>query len=185
MLKVDNLVRVPSYFVNKQNTVRDYNHAYNLLKWSVFVTGYENIDGLNVMHFKIHSEHEDNTLYYCAIGTDDRILTRNSNIKVYCSCPDFAYTFAYVLYKHDSLLFPYEFPIEFRTIPPRKRNPQQIPFVCKHLYTIIQFCLHNKFEFSLNEANKYNRRNKIIRPIFEVTFRFYKYLESLKKRLKR
>jgi len=186
MLLVKDVLIVPPYFANKSNSKRDYNHAFNLLRWSVFVLSYHtDSTGLNIVDFKIHSQTEDDLFYYVSIGTYDTYLTLNSKIKVYCSCPDFAYTFAYVLYKHNALLYPEEFPIEFKTIPPKKRNPYQIPFVCKHLYTVIKYCVEHKFKFTLDEVEKYNKRNRIIRPIFEVTFRFYKYIEELQKRVKR
>ena len=185
MLTVRDFTVIPGYFVNKVDTKRDYNHAYNLLKWSVFVLSYRFMNGLNVVDFKIHSETDVNRIYYVSIGTPDVVLNNNSFVSVYCSCPDFAYTFAYVLYKNNSLLYPNEFPIEFLTIPPKKRNPQQIPFVCKHCYTVLKYCLQTKFNFTENNVLKYNKYNKLLRPIFEVTYRFYKYMDQLKQRTRR
>jgi len=184
MLTVKDLVIIPSYFATKPNTHRNYNHAYNLLRWSIFILSYKYEDGLNIVDFKIHSESEDNLIYYVSIGTPDVRLNYDSKVKVYCSCPDFAYTFAYVLYKHDALLYPEEFPIEFKTIPPKKRNPQQIPFVCKHIYTILKYCLENDIKFTRDTVLKYNRYDKFKRPIFEMTYRFYKMINELKSRLK-
>jgi len=185
MIEVKYLVNVPPYFANLPNTKRDYDYAYNILRWSVFILSYKKIRKLNVVDFKVHSQTLDDYFYYVSIGTFDKKLSLNSKVKIYCSCPDFAYTFAYVLYKRNALLYPEEFPIEFKTIPPRIRNPHHIPFVCKHVYTVLKVCLEKQIEFSEKEVLKYNKFNKVVRPIFETVFRFYKMMQKFKNKFKK
>jgi len=186
MLPAKIFLTVPPYFALKPNTKRDYTKAYLLLRWTIFIIGFKTLeDGLKVMDFKIHSQSDEYKLYYVSIGTYDTVLTPDSKIKVYCTCPDFAYTFAYVLYKRRALLYEEEFPIEFKTIPPRHRNPYQIPFACKHVYTVLRFCIENKIKFDEKEVLKYNKRNMSLKPTFEMMFRLYKYLEKLEKEIRK
>ena len=137
---------------------------------------------LKVLDFKIYSERELQEMYYVSIATPDTKLTANSPLKIYCSCPDFRYTFAYVLYKHDALLYENEFPDEFKTIPPKKRNPYQIPFACKHVYTVLWHIYKHPAKYKFNEETfyRYNRRKtKNIRPKLQLII----YLERIQKEL--
>jgi len=180
-MRVRDFLTIPSYFANRENTKRDYNHSYNILRWSLYLNSYQFVDGFHVLNFKVHSQSDQYMIYYVSIGIDSNEIRPDSQVKFYCTCPDFMYTFSHVLYKKDALLFPNEFPLQFRTIPPRKRNPQMIPFICKHCYTVLKFCIEKRIKFNEDEALKYNRYNRVTRPIFEIVYRFYKWLEQIRK----
>ena len=50
-------------------------------------------------------------------------------VKVYCSCPDMQFRYAYVLWKHGGLLHEENFVLE----PPKVRNPGMVVQACKHV----------------------------------------------------
>jgi len=118
-----------------------------------------------ILDFKIHSETDLNDIHYVSIGilSTSKYLHQNDPIKVYCSCPDFRYTFSYVLYKHQALLYEEEFPPVFKQIPPRVRNPYQIPFACKHVYTVLWHMIKHPTKIQLTEESFY-KYNKIRPP---------------------
>lgn len=72
--------------------------------------------------------------YNVAIHMDTEQLTPKSNLKVYCSCSDFKFRWAYVLYKQGALLNPKEFVLE----PPKKTNPDNKMNACKHIHTFMK-----------------------------------------------
>jgi len=53
-------------------------------------------------------------------------------VKVYCSCPDLQFRWAYVLDKHKALLHPEQFVLE----PPKEKNPGMKTGACKHLAAV-------------------------------------------------
>ena len=118
-----------------------------------------------ILDFKIHSETDLNDIHYVSIGilSTSKYLHQNDPIKVYCSCPDFRYTFSYVLYKHQALLYEEEFPPIFKQVPPRVRNPYQIPFACKHVYTVLWHMIKHPTKIQLTEESFY-KYNKIRPP---------------------
>lgn len=180
MVLVRDLVKVPSYYIIKNSLRKDYDIKYNLLKWNVYLLGYNKYNDLNVLDFKVRSV-DSNNIYYVSIGTKNVQINFNSYIKVYCTCPDFAYTYAYVLYKNDALLYPDEFPVEFKTIPPKKRNPDQIIFICKHVYTILKYCLENNLQFNEQTVLRYNKYNRYFRPIYTILHELYQRIEKVKR----
>lgn len=68
--------------------------------------------------------------YNIEILMDEEMLTLDSNVKVSCSCHDFKFRWAYVLYKQDALLKPNEYVLE----PPKVTNPDHNINACKHLH---------------------------------------------------
>ena len=56
----------------------------------------------------------------------------NTPVKVYCSCPDLQFRWAYVLDKHKALLHPEQFVLE----PPKEKNPGMRTGACKHLAAV-------------------------------------------------
>ena len=58
----------------------------------------------------------------------------DSNIKVACTCEDFKFRWAYVLYQQGALLNPKT----FQLTPPDKTNPQGKMNACKHIHTFIK-----------------------------------------------
>jgi hypothetical protein len=110
----------------------------------------------------------------------------NTPTMVYCSCPDIRYTFSHVLYKYGALLYDNEFPIEFKTIPPKKRNPYQIPWACKHVYTIARHLYENRDKIRFNEEfiRKYNIRNnpQYSRPNLQLLIQLEKFFNKIKQK---
>ena len=140
-----------------------------------------------ILDFKIWSETELTDMYYVSIGTPDTKLTANTPLKVYCSCPDFRYTFSYVLYKHKALLYEEEFPDIFKKVPPKIRNPFQIPFACKHVYTVLWHLYKHPSKYRFNEESfyRYNRRKtKHIRPPLGLIAYIQEIQETIKKKYK-
>ena len=57
-----------------------------------------------------------------------------TQVTVDCTCPDFQFRWAYVLWKHDGLLYPEKYVLE----PPKKKNPGMTVGACKHVTRVIQ-----------------------------------------------
>jgi len=143
---------------------------------------------LRILNFKIHSENEEGKWYFVSIGAPEEIVKRDTPVAVYCSCPDFRYTFSYVLYKYKALLRNEEFPEIFKTVPPKHRNPYQIPWACKHVYTIANLIVNypEHFRFSEDFVLKYNKKNMpSSRPRLADVMKFEKIMKKLKKYFKR
>jgi len=145
-------------------------------------------DKVRILNFKIHSESEEGKWYFVSIGASEEIVKRDTPIAVYCSCPDFRYTFSYVLYKYKALLRDEEFPDIFKMVPPKHRNPYQIPWACKHVYTIANLIANypEHFRFSKDFALKYIKKNiPSSRPKLSEILKFEKIMENLKKYFKK
>ena len=179
MLSISYILKPTDVFF-KPNTSRDYINAYRILRYGIFIDHYNSKNGFNILTFKIHSQTDEYVIYYVSIATKDNKLTPNSKVKVQCSCPDFNYTFAYVLYKNNSIVYPDDLPEIFKTVPPRKRNPKFINGTCKHIYTITRFCLEKNISFAEDEALKYNKFNKVKDKIYHMMFKFYKMMDSIR-----
>jgi len=80
--------------------------------------------------------------YRCEIVKTDKNSNWNSDtpVKVYCSCPDFQFRWAYVLDKHRALLHPESFVLE----PPKEKNPGMRIGACKHLAAVARQLLNKK-----------------------------------------
>lgn len=61
-------------------------------------------------------------------GTPELGWVPEARVQVSCTCPDFQYRWAYVLYKHGSLLNKENYVLE----PPKERNPAMKIGCCKH-----------------------------------------------------
>jgi len=70
--------------------------------------------------------------YRCEIESSESGWTADTKVKVFCSCPDFQFRWAYVLWKHDALLHPDSFVLE----PPKEKNPGMKVGACKHLAAV-------------------------------------------------
>lgn len=68
--------------------------------------------------------------YNIAVLMDSEKLELTSNLKVSCSCHDFKFRWAYVLYKQDALLTPNQFVLD----PPKITNPSENISACKHIH---------------------------------------------------
>ena len=77
--------------------------------------------------------------YNVSIQMDTKKMEPNSNVKVMCSCDDFKFRWAYVLYTKGALLNPKNFVLE----PPNKTNPNQTMNACKHIHTFIKAEMDN------------------------------------------
>jgi len=147
---------------------------------------------LNILNFKIHSEtHIDDPTkwYYVSIGIfGTNKVKPYTPTMVYCSCPDFRYTFSYVLYHHGALLYDEEFPEIFKTVPPKKRNPYLIPWGCKHIYTISRMIYENKDKFIFSEdfVKKFNIRNNPTqsRPNLGLIIQIEDFIQKIKRMYK-
>ena len=71
--------------------------------------------------------------YNIAILSDKEQLEMDSQVKVSCSCHDFKFRWAYVLFKQDALLNPREYVLE----PPKVTNPEGNVKACKHIHKFI------------------------------------------------
>jgi hypothetical protein len=166
MIKIGDLVKIPPFFLRgfKHGGARHPYESFLKLRHLIFVhslnTKYDK--KLKILNFKILSESDPDYFYYVSIGSNEEKLNTESNVKVFCSCPDFRYTFAYALHKLGALLFPEIFPKPFTTIPPKHRNPYMIPWACKHIYTIANIIRFKPNKISLTEefVLKFNKRNK-------------------------
>ena len=54
----------------------------------------------------------------------------NSDLRVYCNCPDFIYRYNFIINQLD-------FHLEVQNTPPDKTNKDQIGTVCKHLVAVL------------------------------------------------
>ena len=79
--------------------------------------------------------------YRCEISKADNSKgwAADTPVKVFCSCPDFQFRWAYVLYEHSTLLHPDSFVLE----PPKKTNPGMKLGACKHLNAVARELLNN------------------------------------------
>lgn len=72
--------------------------------------------------------------YNVEIQMDTKHLTMQSNVKVACTCDDFKFRWAAVLYKQGALLNPNH----FRLDEPKKTNPSGELNACKHIHTFMK-----------------------------------------------
>ena len=79
--------------------------------------------------------------YRCEILKTDNIdyWNNNTNVKVFCSCSDFQFRWAYTLYKHGALLYAENFVLT----PPKIKNPGNKVGACKHINATIRKLLNN------------------------------------------
>jgi len=61
----------------------------------------------------------------------ERLSMRGNNVKVDCSCPDFKNTFNTANYSQNALY-------GASSKLPSKRNPKNVPGLCKHLWRVVQ-----------------------------------------------
>jgi len=80
------------------------------------------------------------TAYTINIESDTPELELNSNIKVSCTCDDFKFRWAAVLYTKDALIKP----TRFRLDPPKKTNPNMDVGACKHVNEFIIHIMSSK-----------------------------------------
>jgi len=71
--------------------------------------------------------------YNIEIQMDTEKLTSDSNVRVACSCDDFQYRWAYVLWQKGALLNVKKYVIE----PPKKTNPDMKMSACKHIHAFV------------------------------------------------
>lgn len=92
-----------------------------------------------IIHLKIPSE--DKAISYDVVVwlEDKNKLTLDTDIRVYSNSPNFAYNFAYIFYKEDSLLFPKLYSHEFTTMKPKVRNPYGLYGFDKHTYSALKY----------------------------------------------
>ena len=79
--------------------------------------------------------------YRCEIiNTSNGAWGAETPVKVYCSCHDFQFRWAYVLHQHKALLYTENFVLE----PPKHRNPGMVVGACKHLAAVANDLLSDK-----------------------------------------
>ena len=166
MLPISTFYNVPSFFLYgfKHGGARHPYESFLNLRHLVFVHSFNNTyeKDLKILNFKIYSESDNGISYFVSIGSKNEIINpKHEPIKVFCSCPDFRYTFAYVLNNRGALLYKERFPKIFFEIPPKHRNPYQIPWGCKHIFTITNLLRYkyDKIHFSEKFVLKYTRKN--------------------------
>ena len=74
----------------------------------------------------------------------------DSNCKVSCTCEDFKFRWAYVLWQQDALLHPKTFILT----PPEKTNPNETLNACKHIHAFI----HNEMIGKLRTMSTKNNQ---------------------------
>lgn len=85
--------------------------------------------------------------------------TKNSEVKVKCTCPDYYYTFEYYNQKHNALVGKHKPYIRKTTTYP-ERNPQHIPGVCKHICAFfIRLLRKDLIKLSRSETSYLNRNS--------------------------
>ena len=77
---------------------------------------------------------------------DTEKLAANSKVRVACTCDDFKFRWAYILYQRGALLHPNRFVLE----PPKITNPNMEINACKHIHTFIK----NEFNKGLKIISK-------------------------------
>jgi len=124
MIPVKDLVSIPkdaNVIVSRKNDTKNY-------KIEGYVVNKMNTSGYNI-----------------EVQMDTKRLTPDSNVKVYCSCPDFKFRCAYPLSLEGALLNPNR----FQLTPANKTNPNNIMKACKHLHTFMKLEMERKLrEFS-------------------------------------
>ena len=93
-------------------------------------------------------------------------MTLDTDIKVYANVPAFLYNFTYVFHKKGSLLFPEKYPEEFRTTPPKIRNPFGTVGFSKHVFAAIRYISDYKLPRIISE---YSGRPVISVPTIRVS----------------
>lgn len=89
--------------------------------------------------------------YNVDIHLDTPKLLPTSKCRVSCTCHDFQFRWAYVLWKKDALLNPRNYVLE----PPKITNPDGILNACKHIHTFM------KAEMDKVLRQMSNRKNQI------------------------
>ena len=200
MIRYSTFLNIPSFFLHgfKTPTKRHPYISFIKLKPTIWVLNYEekrdsyllpNGNPIKILNFRIHSESSKDLWHYVSIGIDDSekgngIVHLDTPAAVFCTCEDFRYTFSYVLYKNRALLFYEEFPEIFKTVPPKKRNPYQIPWACKHVFTISHM-IYSKpelFKFDIETVLRFNKKNI---PNARPHLQEYIKLEELIRKLER
>lgn len=91
---------------------------------------FDDIDDRNdIVHFISHGDTADYDCYICILDTSSPI---DSDLLVWCSCPDYYYRREYGNAQNDTAIPPYQ------TIPSDITNPDYLPSVCKHLASILR-----------------------------------------------
>lgn len=71
--------------------------------------------------------------YNVIIELDTPRLEKDSKAAVYCTCEDFRFRWAAILYTKQALLYPNR----FRLDPPKITNPDGISNACKHIHHFV------------------------------------------------
>jgi len=72
--------------------------------------------------------------YNVEVEMDTKKLTSDSSVRIYCSCHDFKFRWAYALSTQGALLHPGE----FQLTPAKVTNPENNMKACKHLHTFMK-----------------------------------------------
>lgn len=115
---------------------------------------------------------------------DKNKITLSSPFKIYSNSPGFAYNFAYVFNKNGSLLFPYHYPSEFLSLPPKMRNPFESIGFDKHCYAILRFVTESKIEAFLERAQEKMPQVKSFNEMVRLIGQHDEELKELKRQRK-
>ncbi len=77
--------------------------------------------------------------YNVEMQMDTEKLTSKSNLRVYCSCHDFKFRWAYPLSLEGALMHPND----FQLTPAKITNPDNLTNACKHIHIFVKYELDN------------------------------------------
>jgi len=127
--------------------------TYQKLKGRIVITGCDtNGDSGATVYMTMPSSSVQGANYDVVIEVHTQTkMQLNTGIKVYTNSPSFGYNFAYVFHKKGSLLFPEKYPAEFKTMPPKTRNPYHSVGFDKQIFAGIRYISDYKLPSLIGE----------------------------------
>ncbi len=114
--------------------------VYAQLKPGIQILKVESVKGGTFVYMYIPSQKDPGKYYDVVFWFDSETkLTNNTKFKVYSNSPNFAFSYAYLFNKQQSLLFPEKYPRIMTSQAPKTKNPFQVTGFDKHVYAGMQF----------------------------------------------
>jgi hypothetical protein len=137
--------------LNVRAILNDLDRSYQIFRPKMIIIGADKHgSNASTIFVTIPSQSSTTKKYTIAIWAETQTkMSLDTSLKVYSNSPSFLFNFSYVFHKKGSLLFPEKVPEEFRTMPPKVRNPFGTTGFDKFVYSSIRFIADNKIPIIL------------------------------------
>ena len=162
-----------------RDLIKKLDTYYISIKDKIVITGCKLQKPATTVYLQLPSESTKDIMYDTVFefNTIEK-LTLDTKFKVFCNAPSFAYSFAYVFNLYGSLLFPEKYPIGFRKIAPKIKNPFLFSGFDKFVYSGIKYISEYGLVKIINE-----RAGKI--PVIKTFVEKQNEIGSVRAELKR